>query len=143
MVLVWKKAYKGKHKIKDMWENSPYKVIHQVRPGMPVYKVCAEGGSAKICILHRNMVFPLILGFEGESGIESSGDLVGDPLIGKENIGDSSDELENSGPITRSRSKMQTCSKSLLKADALTDEQDIQATWDGSWFPTLCMLFIL
>ena len=39
LVLVRQKAYKGKHKIADRWENEPYEVICQIDKRFPVYKV--------------------------------------------------------------------------------------------------------
>ena len=43
MVLVWQKAFKGKHKIQDRWENIPYKVLECVWPNLPIYCVQKEG----------------------------------------------------------------------------------------------------
>ena len=58
--MVRQKAHKGKHKIQDQWENVPYKVVHQIITGVPVYKVWSEGASPKTRVLHRNMLFPLL-----------------------------------------------------------------------------------
>ena len=46
MVLVWQKAFKGKHKIQDRWENMPYKVLECVTPNLPIY--CVQKGGEKI-----------------------------------------------------------------------------------------------
>ena len=48
LVLVKKTAWKGKHKIQDMWESDEYQVIEQPTPGIPVYKVkCITGGKTR------------------------------------------------------------------------------------------------
>ena len=80
--------------------------------------------------LAQKHVFSLISCFECESGNEVSGDLVVYPSIEEGNIPDSLDEWQYSEPVTRSRAKMQTGGKSLLQADAVTDEQDIWPVWD-------------
>ena len=60
-VLVSKKAFKGKHKVQDMWENVYYQVVDWAK-GLPAYKIQyanAEGVS-KVCVLHYSMLFPLL-----------------------------------------------------------------------------------
>ena len=37
LVLVRQKAFLGKHKIQDRWENEPYTVLEQVRPDAPIF----------------------------------------------------------------------------------------------------------
>ena len=61
LVLVRQKAFKGKHKISDRWENIPYWVIQQVDEHLPVYKVQLVGENTKARTLHRNLLFPLAL----------------------------------------------------------------------------------
>ena len=60
MVLVRQKVFKGKHKIQDKWENTPYKVVEQINPNLPVFCVESTGDSNKTRVLHRNMLFPLL-----------------------------------------------------------------------------------
>ena len=59
LVLVHQWAFKGKHKIKDRWENIPYKVLAKVNPGHLVYKV-RNDGEDHVRILHHNMLLPLV-----------------------------------------------------------------------------------
>ena len=59
MVLVWQKAFKGKHKIQDWWENIPYKVLECVKPNLPIYHVQKEEEKIKTRVLHRKVLFPL------------------------------------------------------------------------------------
>ena len=59
LVLVWQKAFKGKHKIQDKWENTPYKVVEQKDPNLPMFHVENTGDPNKTRVLHRNMLFPL------------------------------------------------------------------------------------
>ena len=58
LVLVRKTAWKGKHKIQDMWQGDEYQVIGQPNPGIPVYMVdSVAGGRSRV--LHRNLLLPL------------------------------------------------------------------------------------
>ena len=58
VVLVWKTAWKGKHKIQDRWESDEYQVTGQANPGIPVYKVkSVVGGRTRV--LHRELLLPL------------------------------------------------------------------------------------
>ena len=61
MVLVRQKVCKGKHKIQDKWENTPYKVVEQINPNLPVFCVESTGDSNKTRVLHRNVLFPYSL----------------------------------------------------------------------------------
>ena len=60
LVLIRQKAFKGKHKIADQWENDLYEVISKLQ-NMQVYKVKLHNGDTKsrTWILHQNMLFPL------------------------------------------------------------------------------------
>ena len=50
---------KGKHKLADRWERSPYVIISQPNPDIPVYEVHLENSrSKKNKILHRNLLLP-------------------------------------------------------------------------------------
>ena len=66
-MLVRQKAFKGKHKIQDRWENIPYYVIEKVKDDIPVYKIQKEG-ECKTKTLHRNLLFPLMLKYEDVYG---------------------------------------------------------------------------
>ena len=58
--MVRQKGFKGKHKIQDKWENTPYKVVEQKDPNLPVFLVENTENPSKSRILHRNMLFPLL-----------------------------------------------------------------------------------
>ena len=60
MVLVRHKGFKGKHKIQDKWENTPYKVVEQKSPSLPVFLVENTENPSNTKVLHRNMLFPLL-----------------------------------------------------------------------------------
>ena len=57
-VLVKKVGIKGKHKLADIWEASPYFVKSQPMPDIPVYLVQKENSTNKPRTLHRNMLLP-------------------------------------------------------------------------------------
>ena len=59
MVLLRQKAFKGKHMIQYKWENTPYKVVEQINPNLPVFHVESTGDSNKTRVLHRNIAIPL------------------------------------------------------------------------------------
>jgi len=52
-------AFDGKHKISDHWENSPYIVLEQSNPEIPVYSVQREDGEGPVKKLHRNHLLPI------------------------------------------------------------------------------------
>ena len=58
LVLVRKRAFAGKHKIADRWENEIYEVVSLRNDGIPVLTVKNLNGG-KEWKLHRNMLFPL------------------------------------------------------------------------------------
>ena len=60
LVLVRVKAFGPNHKIADRWEQTPYRVLSQ-HNNTPVYKVQPVNKNVEnnICMLHRNMLFPL------------------------------------------------------------------------------------
>ena len=57
-VLVKKIGIKGKHKLADIWESTPYVVISQPMPDIPLYMVKKENSTRKPKPLHRNMLLP-------------------------------------------------------------------------------------
>ena len=58
-VLVQKKGAQGKHKIGDIWEDSPYIVQKQPMPDILVYLVQRENSNRKPRLLHWNMLLQL------------------------------------------------------------------------------------
>ena len=66
MVLVHPKAFKGKHKIQDRWENIHHKVLECVRPSLPIYEVQKEEERIKTRVLHRNLLFSLMCNNVGD-----------------------------------------------------------------------------
>ena len=57
-VLVKKVGFKGKHKLADIWDSTPYIVQSQPMPDIPVYMVQKEHSTNKPKPLHRNMLLP-------------------------------------------------------------------------------------
>ena len=119
LVLVRQKAFKGKHKIQDRWENTPYYVIEKVKDDVPVYKIQKEG-ECKTKTLHRNLLFPLMLKYEDVYGDndpsrdQDDESLVTSDIDGKEATDDGP---AIQGPITRNRAKQR--STVLARANAL------------------------
>ena len=58
-VLVKQNAFEGKHKLSSIWEDTPYIVIEQPNPSIPVYKVKREDKLGRPRILHRNLLLPI------------------------------------------------------------------------------------
>ena len=56
LVLVKADALKWKRKIKDRWEDTPYKVVHQIATGIPFYKVTNQHGQSWI-LHHKWLLF--------------------------------------------------------------------------------------
>ena len=102
LVLVRQKAHKGKHKIQNQRENIPCKVVHQIKTGVPVYKVWSEGVPPKTCVLHRNMLFPLLSKLESD---QSDVEVSVSPVEGQD-IEDPVDKC--AGPLKKSRTKKTT-----------------------------------
>ena len=118
-VLVRQKAFKGKHKIQDKWEEDVYIVISQPIHNCPVFKVQNER-SGKTKILHRNMLFPLSQELQCEDVNQK--DRIPGPIKNKEetednsmvNTWESEDDIndedinieqEYNRPVTRARAK--------------------------------------
>ena len=120
LVLVRQKAFKGKHKISDRWENNPYYVIEYVGRHLLVYKVQLIGQATKIRILHRHLLFPLSMRNEGDEkqqNIDKKEPKLADRE--KENVAPSVENADNyEGPITRSKTKKNE-NALLLKANVL------------------------
>ena len=81
LVLVKQTAWKGRHKIKDHWEEEEYQVVNQPTPGVPVYVVKSIAGG-RPRFLHRNLLLPL------QGRIRHEG------VIGKEDSPDSESEAD-------------------------------------------------
>ena len=58
LVLVKQTAWKGRHKIKDHWEEEEYQVVDQPIPGVPVY-VVKSISRGRPRVLHMNLLLPL------------------------------------------------------------------------------------
>ena len=52
LVLVKADAFQGKRKIKDMWEDKPYEMVHQIATDIPLYEVMDQYRQS--CIPHCN-----------------------------------------------------------------------------------------
>ena len=81
LVLVKQTAWKGRHKIRDKWEDEEYQVMGQPTPGVPVYTVKSIVGD-RPKVLHRNLLLPLQGRIRQEGG------------LGEEINSDSEDEEE-------------------------------------------------
>lgn len=57
-VLVRDNRRKGKGKLSDRWEPTPYVVVGRRGPDLPVYKVRPEGKPGPDRVLHRNLLRP-------------------------------------------------------------------------------------
>ena len=58
-VLVKIVAFEGKHKLANTWEDTPYVVMDQPNPDIPVYTVIREDGEGRTRNLHRNLLLPV------------------------------------------------------------------------------------
>lgn len=67
-VLVRNVAFKGKHKLADIWQETVNEVVDQPHVGIPVFRVRPEGGSGQGILRHRNLLLPIsaILPADGE-----------------------------------------------------------------------------
>ena len=66
IVLFRQKAFKGKQKISNRWENNLYHVIKHVGGPLPVYKVQLLGVNTRFRVLQRNLLFPLAMRDESD-----------------------------------------------------------------------------
>ena len=61
LVLVKNVSIRGKHKIADLWEHTPYVVISQLNPDVPVYEVKNTSNRVKKTrLLHRILLLPFM-----------------------------------------------------------------------------------
>ena len=58
-VLVRNVKIRGKHKLADTWENTPYTVLQQPNKEIPVYRIQEEGDMGCIRTVHRNLLLPI------------------------------------------------------------------------------------
>ena len=100
LVLVRQKGFKGKHKIQDKWENTPYKVVEQKNPSLPVSLVENMAIPSKTRVLHRNMLFPLLT-----QNLDHKDTLIDTVSEDKEFESLGLEEDSYKGPMTRSRTK--------------------------------------
>lgn len=57
-VLIRNLVLKGKHKLADYWDSTPYVVGSQMQ-NLPVFRLKPENGDGSITILHWNHLLPL------------------------------------------------------------------------------------
>ena len=119
LVLVRQKAFLGKHKKQDRWENEPYTVLEQVRPNAPIFRV-ARDGETKSRTLHRNMLLPLLQRVESDSVVDNPPRDVPPPVseeIGQDLLVVEEKDPLSDGPVTRDKARrMGLC---LAKANQL------------------------
>ena len=59
IVLIRHKVFTAKHKIADRWKPAIYKVVKQLVPCIPVFRVKSQDGSKKTKVVSRNTLLPL------------------------------------------------------------------------------------
>ena len=106
-VLDRQKAFKGKHKISDRWDNIPYHVIDHVGKYLSVYKVQLIDETTKFRILHRNLLFPLAMRNKSDEKQQKLEEKEPELTGTKEENGTTSVQHLNNyeGPSTRSKTK--------------------------------------
>ena len=111
-VLVRQKAFKGKHKVQDKWEDNTYVVVAQPAKNTPVFTVQKEGGRLKN--LHRNMLFPLSqelqcgdISQKVEVSNSDMEDNCEDILDSSDHETDHNEKQEYVDPVARSRTRAQ------------------------------------
>ena len=112
LVLGRQKAFLGKHKIQDRWENEPYTVQEQVRPDALIFRV-ARDGEAKFRTLHTNMLLPLLQRVESDLVVDNQTGNTSSPVLNKigqsQLVADEKDPLSD-GTVTRGKArKMGLC----------------------------------
>ena len=103
LVLIRQKAFKGKHKVSNRWENTPYHVIECIGEHLPVQRVQLVGETTRF----RNLLFPLAMRNESDKkqqNMEEKEPKLTDPE--EENYASSVEHVESyEGPIARSKTK--------------------------------------
>ena len=69
-ILIRQKAFKGKHKIANCWENTVYVVIDR-QDNLPVYKIRPLKEPGKIWVVHNSLLLPNILPSQGLTQMKS------------------------------------------------------------------------
>ena len=120
-VLVRNVGIRGKQKLADIWEHSPYIVKRQPIEGIPVYEVYKETSShPKMRLLHRNMLLP----FMGLPCYEESEEEQADAPAGKTPTLSSSDSfLQKTNSSTEDSSGVERFSN-----EAPIDQRQQEAT---------------
>ena len=115
-VLVRNKGIRGKQKLANIWEHSPYIVKRQPIDGIPVFEVYKETASKpKTRLLHRNMLLP----FMGLPCYEESEDEEKDATEGKTPV-PSAPESSSSGSSSTDDS---SDSEDLFKEQKLRNQE--------------------
>ena len=69
LCLVWHKAFTGKHKIEDHWQNTKYVVV-EWQCNLPVYTIKLWQGDGQTLVVHRNLLMHIAPTHQQE-GIQS------------------------------------------------------------------------
>lgn len=116
-MLLRQKAFRGKHKIKDRWENTVY-IIKRKFQEIPVYEIVPRESSNDPSIVpktvHRNLLFPLLTR-QAEDVLQREAV----EALDFESDDNSADEEEYTGPITRARAKKEKDSQTVKIASAM------------------------
>ena len=67
LVFAHVKAFKGKHKVSDGWENVPYEVVRCIKDDLLVCRLRQKDSYLQSWVLHQNVLFPLIQRHESKS----------------------------------------------------------------------------
>ncbi|PIK45095.1 hypothetical protein BSL78_18048 [Apostichopus japonicus] len=78
-VLLQRRDFKGRHKVKDHWYPTPFIVVEQIDPDIPVYKVRPESGSGDEKIVHRNRLKPCTIDFTTDEVAEPTNEPLSAP----------------------------------------------------------------
>ena len=66
--LLWRTAFKGKHKIQDHWKDTVYHLKRQPYNGIPVFRINPVTGGGKVRIVHQNLLLPFGGSIEEDPG---------------------------------------------------------------------------
>ena len=122
--LVRQKAFKGKHKIEDRWENIPFCVPERIHTSLPIYRVQKEGEKSKTKVLQQNLLFLLSLEKESEDTQLNDGNaLSADNSLYENHWSAKESDIDiYQGPITQAKARKTNRDKVLLIVNALMIE---------------------
>ncbi len=122
-VLVRRKAFQGKHKIANKWEDTIYVVLRQVSDDIPVYSVKPEGADGPVRTLHRNLLLPCKIPCD-DSEDEENGkeEEKREGRKQKENKTKSTNPVQGARSVRRSKRLQQKSGNEQKKRDDISDD---------------------